>query len=207
MPTRRWTTLLAATGVFTVLLVGPATAPATAPGKNGQIAFRRYLGPDRTKGAIFLVAPDGTGERQLTTAPPKFSDDYPDMAPDGSFVAFQRCGPVTCGVYVVKTDGTGLRRVDDGCGRPPPKGSDNSYPGISPDGKRIVYNRAFGPTRRDQTPIAGINPVGVAGPRPRRVSPPRTRTAEDVEPQWPRDGRRIVFARHNVTAKPAGTQA
>ena len=60
--------------------LAPAAALATAPGTNGQIAFRRYLGPDRTKGAIFVAAPDGSGERQLTTAPANASDDYPDVA-------------------------------------------------------------------------------------------------------------------------------
>src|SRR5881398_2381259 len=81
---------LAATATL-VLLVTTAPAPATAPGKNGQIVFRRYLGPNRTKGAIFIDAPDGSGERQLTTAPAKASDDYPDVAANGRFVAFQRC--------------------------------------------------------------------------------------------------------------------
>src|SRR3954462_7275982 len=114
MPRPRWMTLLTASGVLTVLLVAPLQARATAPGKNGQIPFRRYLGPDRTKGAIFIAAPDGTGERRLTSPPGKASDDYPDVAPDGSFVAFQRC-VAACSIYVVRTDGTGAHRVGDGC--------------------------------------------------------------------------------------------
>src|SRR3954471_13607668 len=207
MGTHRWIALLAASGALTVLLVAPLDAPATAPGKNGQIAFRRYLGPDRTKGAIFVAAADGTGERRLTTAPGKASDDYPDMAPDGSFVAFQRCGVVTCGVYVINIDGTGLRRIDDGCGKLPPKCSENSYPAISPNGKEVVYNRAFGSIRKDEIAHSGIYRVRVDGTRLRKVSLPRTRTAEDVEPQWSPDGKRIVFVRHNVTARPAGKQA
>ena len=69
-----------ATAALAVLLVHSAAAPATAPGKNGQIAFRRYLGPNRTKGAIFIAAPDGTGERQLTRPPAKVGDDFPDVA-------------------------------------------------------------------------------------------------------------------------------
>src|SRR3954453_15875301 len=90
------------------LPVRRAPAPATPAGKNGQIAFRRYLGPNRTRGAIFVTSPDGSGERQLTTAPAKASDDFPDVSPDGRFVAFQRCRNA-CGIYVVNSDASGLR--------------------------------------------------------------------------------------------------
>ena len=193
------------------LVVGVIAAPvalATAPGHNGQIAFRRYLGPNRTKGAIYIIAPDGTGERQLTTAPGKASDDYPDFAADGSFVAFQRCG-LTCGVYVVHADGSGLRRVDRGCsgGRTPPSCADDSYPAISPDGTQIAFNRAFGRVRKDQIDHSGIYTMRLDGAHLRRASLPAKRTAEDVEPQWSPDGKQIVFVRHNITAKPAGAQA
>jgi TolB protein len=204
----RWGgTALIVAGVLLVLTMPPLVARATAPGVNGQIAFRRYLGPDRTKGAIFIAARDGTGERQLTTAPGRASDDYPDMAPDGSFVAFQRCGTSTCGVYVINTDGRGLRRVDDGCAQRPPKCTDNSYPAISPDGKQIAFNRAFGRIRHDQFDHSGIYRMAIDGSRIRKVSLPASRAAADVEPQWSPDGKQIVFVRHNVSAKPAGGQA
>jgi Tol biopolymer transport system component len=199
--------LLIVTGVLTAVVMAPGVAFATAPGQNGQIAFRRYLGPERTKGAIFVAARDGTGERQVTMPPVTASDDYPDMAPDGSFIAFQRCGANTCGLYVVKTDGTGLRRVDDGCAALPPKCTDNSYPAISPDGKEIVFNRAFGRIRKDAIDHSGIYRMGVDGSRIRKVSLPAKRTADDVEPQWSPDGKQVVFVRHNITAKPAGKQA
>jgi TolB protein len=189
------------------LLLAPVAALATAPGKNGQIAFRRYLGPNRTNGAIFVANPDGSGERQLTTAPGKATDDYPDMAPNGSFVAFQRCGRYTCGIYTINSDGSGLRRVDDGCQKLPPKCPDNSYPAISPDGKQVVFNRAFGRIRKDQIDHSGIYRMRIDGSHIKQVSLPTTRTAEDVEPQWSPDGKRVVFVRHNITAKPAGRQA
>jgi Tol biopolymer transport system component len=183
-------------------------ALATAPGPNGQIAFRRYLGPDRTKGAIFTIAPDGTGERQLTTAPAKLSDDYPDVASDGSFIAFQRCG-LACRIFTVRADGTGLTSVRAGCSanQAPPTCADNSYPAISPDRTQIAFVRAFGAIRKDQIAHVGIYTMRAGGSQLRRITLPRTRTAEDNDPQWSPDGRRLVFVRKNVTATPAGGQA
>jgi TolB protein len=198
---------LIALGVIFALTGGVAIA--TAPGQNGQIAFRRYLGPDRTKGAIYVIAPDGSGERRLTTPPAGTSDDYPDFAPDGSFVAFQRCARGGCRIYTVRTDGTGLRRVGPGCSRnvAPPKCGDNSYPAISPDGKQIAFVHAFGRIRKDQIDHVGIYRMRVDGSHVRRVTLPRKRTAQDGDPQWSPDGRSLVVVRHNVTAKPAGGQA
>jgi TolB protein len=189
-------------------MVPLASALATPPAQNGDIAFRRYLGPDRTKGTIFMAAPDGTGERQLAQPPARASDDYPDVAADGSFIAFQRCGR-TCGIYSVRPDGTGLARVDRGCTgrRTPPKCSDNSYPAVSPDGRQIAFVRAFGKIRNDQIAHVGIYRMRIDGSHVRRVTLPRTRTAEDGDPQWSPDGKRIVFVRHNFTKKPTGGQA
>ena len=198
--------LVALTLVATLL---PASALATAPGVNGRIAFRRYLGPDRTQGAIFVANPDGTDERQLTRPPRNGGDDYPDVSPDGSFVAFERCVSA-CGLYIVNTDGSGLHRVDkDGCkpGKQPPACADASYVAISPDGKQLAFNRGFGQVRNDQIDHAGIYRMRIDGSGLKRVSLPKKRTAEDGEPQWSPDGRQIVFVRHNVTARPRGQQA
>jgi TolB protein len=183
-------------------------ALATPPGDNGSIAFRRYLGPDRTQGAIFTVAPDGTGERRVTRAPRGLSDDFPDVAPDGSFIAFERCGD-TCRIFTVRPDGSGLRQVGPGCtgGRLPPRCSDIFYPAISPNGERIAFGHAFGRIRNDQIDHVGIYVMRRDGSRVRRVTLPPKRAAEDGEPQWSPDGRQIVFTRFNYTAKPRNRQA
>jgi Tol biopolymer transport system component len=198
---------LLAASVLGALLVAPATAPATPPGKNGQIAFRRYLGPDRTKGAIFIANPDGTGERQLTSPPGKAGDDYPDVAPDGSFVAFERCGRLNCAIYTVNSDGSGLRRVSRTCQGLPPRCADNTYAAISPDGRQIAFTRAFGRIRDDQIDHVGVYRMRIDGTHVRKVSLPRKRAAEDGEAQWAPDGRQIVFVRHNFSAMPRGKQA
>ena len=63
-------------------------AGATAPGKNGDIAFRRFIDD---VGVLFTIHPDGTGERRVLTPPEGSTDDFPDFASDGSLIAFQRC--------------------------------------------------------------------------------------------------------------------
>ena len=202
------TIFTAATAVVVAAGVLADAASATAPGENGSITFRRYLGPDRTKGAIFTIAPDGTGERQLTRPPGELSDDFPDFASDGSFVAFQRCN-ATCAVYTVRTNGTRLRRVGPACTghRLPPRCSDSAYPAISPNRELIAFEHAFGEIRDDQIDHVGIYVMRSNGSHVRRVTLPPTRAAEDIEPQWSPDGRRIVFTRFNVTAEPAGQAA
>src|SRR5262245_42954657 len=72
---------------------------------HGRIAFRRFLGEDRTRGAIFVMRTDGSGERQLTD-PEGWNDDYPDWSPDGRLIAFQSCGPERpCSVWTVDANG------------------------------------------------------------------------------------------------------
>lgn len=194
------TPVLAIAAATAAAALAPTAALATAPGHNGQIAFRRYLGPDRTKGAIFLAAPDGSGQRQLTSPPGNASDDYPDVASDGSFVAFQRCGRL-CHLYTVQADGTGLRAIGS-------RSVDRSYPAISPDRTRVAFIRTFGHLRPNRPPDhVAIYTIGIDGSGERRVTLPKSKTAEDVDPQWSPDGRRIVFVRKNDTARPRHGQA
>jgi TolB protein len=75
---------LAISGSLLLIGLASTTALATLPGDNGSIALRRYLGPERTKSAIFTIAPDGSRGRQVSRPPCQLSDDYPDFAADGS---------------------------------------------------------------------------------------------------------------------------
>lgn len=172
-----------------------SVALATPAGVNGDIAFRRYLGPDRTKGTIYIAAPDGSNERRLTRAPKGVEDDYPDVAPDGSFVAFQRCA-ATCHLYTVRPDGTGTHRVDAACAKSPPACPDNSYPAISPDGRKLAFARAFGKIKHDTIAHVGIYTMNLDGSGLRKVTLPPARRVEDGDPQWSPDGKRIVLTRH-----------
>jgi Tol biopolymer transport system component len=193
---KRSVRVVLAFGILMVPLLPPAQALATPPGANGDIAFRRYLGPDRTKGTIFMAARDGSGERQLTTPPGKAGDDYPDVAPDGSFVAFQRCGRRDCGIYTVRPDGTGVDRVDHRCTRR--RCPENSYPAVSPDGEQIAFVHLFAKPGSRRVHV-GIYRMRLDGSHVRRVTLPGRRDVEDGDPQWSPDGTRIVFVRHHFT--------
>ena len=96
-------TLLLSKSIFVCvaasIVVGGATAAVvTAPGVNGQIAFRRYLDDGRTWGAVFVSSPDGMKQRQVTRPPRGVNDDQPDWSPDGSLLVFFRC-PGICQVH------------------------------------------------------------------------------------------------------------
>jgi Tol biopolymer transport system component len=191
---------LAATSLAVTVLAAPAAA--TPPGENGDIAFRRYLGPDRTMGAIIAIAPDGTRERQLTTPPDGHGDDVPDWAPDGSRVAFHRCADV-CQILTVRPDGTELTPLSPSCppGVLPPACTDNFDPAFSPDGKRLAFARASGEIDAN----GAIEHVEIwimraDGSHPRRITMPPSRRMEDNQPQWSPDGRRIVFRRIHVAS-------
>src|SRR3954468_6803137 len=126
----RWTAV--ATALLVVLGVAATPAQATAPGVAGDIVFQRYLGPDNSQGSIFTIRPDGTRERQVTSAPAGMTDRFPDFGPHSQRIAFQRCGDF-CQLMSVAADGTELRALTTMCapGQMPPACTDNSYPAYS----------------------------------------------------------------------------
>jgi TolB protein len=190
----------------------PTNATANASAEPGLIVFRRWSDTSHTHGAILTMASNGSGERPLDDPTGSLSDDYPDITPDGSAVAFQRCGDSesSCSIFTMPADGTQPRRVG-GCrpGERPPRCADSSYPAIAPNGGCIAFVRKSGPLRADGDTyeFQGIFTMRMDGSRPRRVTLERTRDVRDGEPQWSPDARRLVFVRENDAAQPAGGQA
>ena len=175
------------TVVASLVVIGGLTAlpaGATAPGKNGDITFRRFIDD---VGVLFTIHPDGTGERRVLTPPEGSSDDFPDFASDGSLIAFERCADL-CHVMVVRPDGSGLRQVGaDGS---------NANAALSPDVRRVAFTRYTGPVRDDWIAHADLYTARLSGGGVRRLTRAPKFDAEDVQSQWSPDGKRLVFARY-----------
>ena len=77
---------------------------------------------------------DGSNEIQLTDHPGM--DSAPSWSPDGSRIAFSSDREDNVDVYVMKTNGEGVRRLTEDLG--------NDYnPTWSPDGEHIVFYRSL----------------------------------------------------------------
>ncbi len=200
------------TACLAVPTVSTGPAAATFDDDNGRIAFRRFLDAEQTTGAIFTVNPDGTDERQVTNPAAGFVDRNPDVSPDGRRIVFQRQGETMDDIFVVKADGSGLRQLTN-TGFPegnclPDDGECNTSPAWSPNGKWIVFGRAFGPVVDDYVETFALFMMRADGSRERQLTqldaPPTGATGEDLEPQFSPDGTKVLFQRANVRTAQAG---
>jgi TolB protein len=185
-------------------------AGATVPGKNSDLAFRRYLDTNESWGAIFVVGPDGKNERQLTRPPQGVVDEQPDWSPDGSRIVFHReYQDKPFEVFSIKADGSDLRQLDPGCpaGIPATQICEENQPAWSPDGRRIAFFWPYGRLKmirgEEWIEVGAIAVMDADGGNVRQLTQLRRPTSsEDIEPVWSPDGKRIAFVRLNSTAQP-----
>jgi TolB protein len=83
-----------------------ADSPAWSP-KGDKIAYMAM--DERGKFDIWTISPDGTNAVKITQL--SGSNEYPTWSPDGVLVAFVNHVGNYGDLYVVKPDGTRLRRV------------------------------------------------------------------------------------------------
>jgi len=185
--------------------------------RNGQIVFRRYFDPDHTKGALFVMNPDGSHIRQITHPPKGWRDDSPVWSPDGTIVAFyrQRIDEMMSRIMVFNTKTGNVREVTH-CGpdqgwtkeHPPPSSGhfcvSDFDPAFSPDGDSLAFRRIIGPDKHCCR-IEGIWIIGLDGSNPHQVTnvdPKLPEEFSDFGPAFSPDGEMLVFDRvlHNKKA-------
>jgi Tol biopolymer transport system component len=162
--------------------IAPAGAEAAFPGKPGPIAYSQST-TDATEftGGILAHPPQRSRKaRQLTAV---HGDVSPSYSADGRSIAFAAnreplVAPNASHIYVMNADGSGVRQLTSG---------DNfdSNPAFSPDGSRIVFDRAVGNNR-----TFDIYSVYVDGGGPLQLT---EGSSSDYEPTYTPNGRRIVF--------------
>jgi Tol biopolymer transport system component len=155
---------------------GATGAAEGGPYRNGLVAFVRCCGP----AGIFVIRPNGTGERRVYR--PAFDDAPLDPAwsPDATQIAFVPGSP-RGGIWAMRGDGSRQRRVTPGRGDP-------LFPSWSPGGRFI----AFADLGTTGTGLHDLFRVRSNGSGLRRL----TRTpVEESHPAWAPNGAEIVYER------------
>jgi Tol biopolymer transport system component len=150
------------------------SSPTWSP-DGTHIAFVRHQGQE-------LVVTTDAGAEARVIARRNGYYQWPAWSPDGRWIAFQSrprasVETVTEAVYVVRPDGSGLRRLTDAT-------TSEGFPAWSPDAAKIAYSAG---ERLWVMNADGSNPVQLAD-----CSLP---CVADFAPTWADDGRRIAFLR------------
>jgi TolB protein len=172
----------------------PTTTPATA-----RIAFRANL-------SLYTIAADGSGRRRLTTRADEPGDLDPAWAPDGRLIAFTRYAddppdrsaeppPDSTRVMVIGADGSGERPLTASL----PRGTFQSDPAWSPDGRRVAYVETSFSRARSVDSVVTTGPSG----EDRRVLHSEVSDLDDdddpavffEDPAWSPNGEHILFTR------------
>ncbi|HEX2988714.1 MAG TPA: hypothetical protein VHS06_11160 [Chloroflexota bacterium] len=131
---------------------GYATHPSWSP-DGTRIAYARTSPPGTNLDVWSMSATDGSGLLRMTR---NVADDAnPQYSPDGQWIAFEskrdNAGGLTS-IWRMKADGTGEIRVTSN--------ANDFLPAWSPDGRRLVFQRALGAGSQLVTvSTTGISPI------------------------------------------------
>jgi TolB protein len=179
------------------------SALATAPGANGRIAFRVYFNGRHTRGAIFIVRPDGSGRRRLTHQPGSIVTTEPDWSPNGRWIVYNTWpngDDEQSRIVKIHPNGTGRTNIDRSCSA---NCLSDGFPQWAPFGRRIVFQRALGPSVGTDNVIA-IFAMDADGGHLRQITqvganPSIAQPYQDTAPTWSPNGKRIAYVRVRVS--------
>jgi TolB protein len=161
--------------------VSSDNATVAAAPRGGRIAFSSTRGDGTQR--LYTANADGSAAKLVLPSPPgpETADVEADWSPRGNQLLFERFifgGPVTTELYVVRPDGTGLRRLTNTPDRL------ELQPAWSPDGTKITF---FGFTLADQH--AAVYTMNADGSGVTEISTPRAPFTDDFndnfrDPFW-----------------------
>jgi Tol biopolymer transport system component len=169
--------------------------PSTVAGlPTGHLLYRRYLDDNQTRAAIYAVGPGETNGRAVTNPPDGALDEVASASPDGTRFAFTRCSS-HCELYTAHADGTGTTRLFTACNGAPPACPEGSEPVYSPDGRTIVYGRAWGRIKDDWIQHSDLFSIPATGGRSTRLTSLSAKgfNADVNRASFSPDGKRLVF--------------
>lgn len=165
-------------GALGIGLAGIVFAVALLLGRHGgRSIFSRALSSLAITGALIGVFGAGLYFWVGGGESPTFSDEFPAWSPRADLIAFSSDrGDDPGRIYVVRSDGSGLRRVS------PLRSS--SCPSWSPDGRKLVVERW---SYSDSSSSSSLWVITVGGGKPHRLL--RLSPSEPLLPAWsPQDG-------------------
>jgi Tol biopolymer transport system component len=167
--------MLVAAPLAAVVAAGVPSADAAFPGRNGKIAFQRFV-----SGAFEIYVLDGRTLRNVTRTRRPACEALPAWSPNGRRIAFERNlrgrSEDDSDVWVMDATGRNQRRLTRA------RGFDGD-PAWSPNGKQIVFE-----SKRDGD--SEIYVMSSTGARQRRLTRSR---GFDGDPAWSPGGGRIAF--------------
>ena len=169
--------LAALSSLLLVLIVGPPTADATFPGRNGDIAIGTWFGAT----GLDIARIDLDGNRTQVTSSTR-DDSSPAWSPDGSRIAFGRyLGGTNTDLFIANADGSNEVQLMNSSGM-------EESPSWSPDGREIVYVGSSD-CARDTSCFGFLVIMDVAT----RIGRPLIGAGLGYRPSWSPDGELIAF--------------